>query len=567
MLRASAAALLLAMCVVARGADHPLEAFPDSTGLVVHLKTPQTTLKKAAEFVGKVDESWRAPFDRGTERIGELIYNLKLEGIDVKGDWWVAVFPGPDGEPGVVFAVPVSDASAAKKATGDSFQYASYQNWLLYSDHDASFDAVEKRVKGEGKSIVPVIDRESRRLLDDGDVGVFVNVKQLLVTYKNELDNFKTQAEQGLKQLGQAHPGAPGMNVGAMFSLYGELLKSVLKGLEDSEGFTFAATLGDKGLMLEELFRVKAESEADKFFQSQPPSALTTLDKLPGGQRIYYGLHGDGKSLTQWGMKMSGVMFEGNSEAKKAMEAAAAELAKLKIGGYVGSIAVGDLKDGLFRMTAVSEVDQPEKMRDLYRVMPETFAKLEGLPFKQELKIEKDAEKYGDRSGDIVTIKQEADPKLDPLGMQKQILNLAYGPQGMVTRVVVLKEMLVQTVGGGKPAMEELLKALDGSAVSTADPRAAARQQLSKEANLVFLIDLPGLAVDALGTASQFGQLPIPIDAAGLKGLGIEPSYLGCSVTTEKQGVRAKTHVPLEQLQGIAKLIKQFVRQAGAPPQ
>jgi hypothetical protein len=65
----------------------------------------------------------------------------------------------------------------------------------------------------------------------------------------------------------------------------------------------------------------------------------------------------------------------------------------LKIGSYAFTFAVGDPKEGAMRASIVTEVDQPEKMQEIYRNMPQALSKLEGLPFKREVKVEKDAEK------------------------------------------------------------------------------------------------------------------------------------------------------------------------------
>jgi hypothetical protein len=51
----------------------------------------------------------------------------------------------------------------------------------------------------------------------------------------------------------------------------------------------------------------------------------------------------------------------------------------------------------------------------------------------------------------------------------------------------------------------------------------------------------------------------IPIDADQVKDLQSKPSYFGLSAATEPQGLRVKTVIPVEQMQGIAKIV-QFVQ-------
>jgi len=53
----------------------------------------------------------------------------------------------------------------------------------------------------------------------------------------------------------------------------------------------------------------------------------------------------------------------------------------------------------------------------------------------------------------------------------------------------------------------------------------------------------------------ESGQLPLPIDPGDVKALQGKPSFVGLGATTEPQGLRVKTQVPLEQMQGVAKIV------------
>ena len=58
----------------------------------------------------------------------------------------------------------------------------------------------------------------------------------------------------------------------------------------------------------------------------------------------------------------------------------------------------------------------------------------------------------------------------------------------------------------------------------------------------------------------QSQAVPIPLDAEQVKNLQQKPSFFGISAGTEPQGLRVKTLVPVEQMQGIAR-IANFVQQ------
>lgn len=558
---------MLASAGILRAAADPLEAIPESAGVVVRMKTPKATLGRIADFAGKADPSWKAFLNAGSERLGLLVYNKSLAGVDDKGDWWVAVFPTAGGDPGILFAVPVKDAEAAKKETGTNYQYAKFENWLLYTDHMPTFQAVESRVKGEGKSIAPLIDRVSRGLIDGADVSAYVNAKQLRETYRADLDKAKKEAENGIKNLGNAQPAAPGVDLAAGLAVYGEIAKAAFQAIEDIEGYVIAGSVRDSGLDIEQYLKVTGSSPTDKFLQANTPSELAAINKLPAGQLVYYGMHGDTQSLMDWGMKVTSSMLDSsNNEAKKAYEEIAGEISKLKLGDNVGAFTLGTLDEGLMRFVTLVQVDQPEKMREAFRKTTEAMAKMSVGPIKQEVTIEKDAEKYGERSADIMKLKQEITPETDPFGFAKKMQEMMYGPEGMVTRVVMLKDGVVQTIGGGKEAMEATLKSVDGPSASGADPRKPARDKLSKQANAIVLLNLAGLVTDGLKLAAGSGAVPIPLDAEAIGKLEVKPSYIGTSVTTEAQAVRVKTNVPVEQFQGIAGLVKMFASMAGGPP-
>jgi hypothetical protein len=223
------------------------------------------------------------------------------------------------------------------------------------------------------------------------------------------------------------------------------------------------------------------------------------------------------------------------------------------------------MAEGIMRYATLVQVDQPDKLKEIYRKSSESMSKMTAGPIKQQITIQPDAESYGDRKGDVMTIKQEITPEADPIGIQKKMNEAMFGPGGMVTRVVALKDSVVQTMGGGKEAMDALLKGIDATPGPT-DARKPARDDLTKQANLVLLLDLPGVVVEGVKIAAGSGAMPLPIDAAGLDKLSIKRSFIGTSAVAEAQAVRVKTQIPLEQFKGIAELVKFVQSSMGGPP-
>ena len=85
---------------------------------------------------------------------------------------------------------------------------------------------------------------------------------------------------------------------------------------------------------------------------------------------------------------------------------------------------------------------------------------VKGAGIKQEIEVKQDAEKYGKYSADVTTIKMEAEEEGNPNAeMSLRLMKLMFGPEGMTTRTIFLKDRVVQVIGGSK---EDVGKVLEG---------------------------------------------------------------------------------------------------------
>jgi len=158
-------------------------------------------------------------------------------------------------------------------------------------------------------------------------------------------------------------------------------------------------------------------------------------------------------------------------------------------------------------------------------------------------------------------MKQEIDPAQDPLGMQKKLMDILYGSDGLTTRTVYLKDMIVQTIGG-KAYTQKILKAVtQPAATADAHTQTTARKALGEKANLIGLIDLPRLVLTIAKTAINSGQLPaIPVDTKALTDIELKPSYIGFAVRSETNGLRIRTQIPVEQMISISTLVERVMK-------
>ena len=69
------------------------------------------------------------------------------------------------------------------------------------------------------------------------------------------------------------------------------------------------------------------------------------------------------------------------------------------------------------------------------------------------------------------------------------------------------------------------------------------------------LFDLPGMVNNGMLAATTIPGLPVPFQRAAVEDLQIGRSYTGITAVGEEHAVRIKTKVPVEQFQGVLKLV------------
>lgn len=564
--RIVSASIMLGFLLAVRpvlAADAALEAISSDASVVIRMKAPKATIDKLADFVNQVQPGIGDQIRLQSAVIGLAISNPTLAGVDMSADWWVAVYAtSPDAEPGVVFAIPATDLKAMKEALGSGMKFNEQGKLGVYTENEAAAAKVAARIKGQGKSIATVIEKDSTTVFDRGDLSVFVNIPQLVTVYRDHLTAAKTEATNALENIPETAPGAPGFNPKAMSGMLTKLFGAVFQGLEDTNSLTVSMSISKEAIAFEDLVRVKSSSATDKFLQKSTPSAMPALSTLPAGSLGFFGVHGDMSDLMKFSSLLMSAFSGENAEAAKEMQSVIDGISQLKYGTIATSFSLGNLEQGAIRGVTITEVSEPAKMRDLTQKMFKAMSKVQAGAVKQTYNYKADAEKFGRNSADVVTVTTEATEANDPsIEMVNRMMKSMYGPEGMTTRTVYLRDRVVQTVGGGKEAMSGALAAQEQASASAGGNKVVqqSRSRLSEKANLLVLFDLPGTVAKAITLVAESGLLPIPLDPAVMKGVEIKPSYLGVSVATEPQGVRIKTNIPVEQAQGIARLVQLFM--------
>ncbi len=127
-----------------------------------------------------------------------------------------------------------------------------------------------------------------------------------------------------------------------------------------------------------------------------------------------------------------------------------------------GTLAVGgDLlpdEDTALRYYALSEISPSSVVREAFQNLG-TGLDYEIAGIRQKQTVEMDAETIEGQSVHIFRMEQTMPEGFDPTGMQKAINDKMYGPDGIVQRIVLKDNFVMQTMGGGSESMKRLMTA------------------------------------------------------------------------------------------------------------
>lgn len=546
MVRRSVTALvLLGLLLIQRPvlAEGPLDAVSTDATAVIRIKAPKATTEKMAAFASAVNSDWGDMVKASADKIGVGIKNQNLEGVDRSADWYIAVFAQDEGPPTTLFVIPATNVEMMEKAVGEDMHFTKSGKYGVYTEDEDLFEEVTKHLKSKGKSISTEMDEAAAALFNKGEIGVYVDVAGLVEDHADELD-------EGLKNMPIPPNAAPGVDPEAVEKLVKAMAAAMLQGLKDTESFSLSLGVSKTGISIEELLKVEEDSAFDKLLQKSPPSTIALLGNLPKDAQAYMGVKIDMSGM----MALSKDMMALSPELKKALETSLADLSKVKFGASAVSFSLKPTETGAIETVSITEATPTAKIRDANKKMAVPGG-ITTTGVKQTTTVKTDAEKYGSRSADLVTITYEPTEDADETvsGMIKTMTQTLFGEEGITTRNVYLEDRVVQTLGGGKAAMTKVLGSMDKPATSKAFD--STRALLGAKSNVVVLFDLPSTLLQGIRVAVN-SNLPLPIPAEKLDDVKITSNYLGFSGATEPGGVRLITVIPVEQIKGVWNLFE-----------
>ena len=112
-------------------------------------------------------------------------------------------------------------------------------------------------------------------------------------------------------------------------------------------------------------------------------------------------------------------------------------------------------------------------------------------------------------------------------------------------------DRLLQLLGGTTEDLQPLLNPVPWTDANLLD----ARKRLYPTANLVMFADVPDLLLSSTRLLAESPMVPLPLSVEQLAQLVIQPSYAGTSISLENGELNARTNLPAEMFQQIARAV------------
>lgn len=548
--------ILTLLLPTVRAQESGLELIPETAAAVIRIQAPEQITTDLVEFINKVQPGFGGLAEAQLPMaFGQAIKNPQLAGVDQSKDWYVALFVDDSGEPKGVLILPVTDANEAKGAMEETFEFLEHETWLICSPEGRFFDDFEELKNGKLKSAASLLDDQLEAIVMQGHVTFALNAVLLRETFADELNSADDRLEELIQAMGeQIQQASPAIDMEYVLDVYRDLGKTALQAVNDSESYALSIKVTDNALKIDQLLTVGEETATAAFFATQPVSEMSSLKSVPEGLMGYLGIHGDPSSLLTWSKSVVEKVIK--NEEQKALTLKALE--SLKESEFGTLAAGGDLlpeEETAMRYFSIAEIAPAQKIRDMMKSLG-NGVEYEVAGIEQQLTYEPDAEKIGDQSVDIYRVKQTIPAGLDPTGLQKKINEKLYGSDGIVQRILLKENVMLQTMGGGLDAMKQLVESPEWQEESLL----AARARQHEKANLVVLVDLPNSVYKFAKLIIGTGALPIPIQSEQIEGLELPASYSGFSLAVEDNRLSTTTNVSVETFQGFVRMAM-FIQQ------
>ncbi len=530
-----------------QAADSPLSQISNEADVVIRIRAFDTTVQNIAALANAVQPGAGDMVSQNATLFGPIVSNPALSGVDRTKDFYLVLFMREEGEPKALFAIPTTDGPALQKALPENFESQVREDWVFYADKDhgvpPAVSAAESLATLMAKSV------SANEVFEKSDVGLHINVSHIADIYNAQILEARLKFEEGI-QKGLNTPGVE--NAESVVEILKLGADMAFKLLEDTETFTIGVNASESGLVIEDYIDFQESSDIAAFLKKQPKSKFTALTKLGAGLPLYMGISAEFAELAQATEKFTALLYK-DEAVRQGMKDYIGAMKTLQITSAVMSFDLASGTKGMLRTTGVFETKKAAELLATGRKFATLSKSITVGEMTQETTLVPDAETVGTHKIDLMTITQKVDPNQPGAATQAMITGLMFGAKGMQTRMTALADGYLQVQGGDKDTMGAAIKAYEAKSNSLTEARAG----MADESHLLMLLDLPGLVRNGMlaATTINIPGFAIPFQRAAVEDLQISPSYTAVTAVGEEHAVRIKTKVPVEQFQGVLKLV------------
>ena len=274
---------------------------------MIRIRAFDATVEKVAALANEVQPGIGDLVTQNATLFGLALSNPTLAGVDRSKDFYLVLYAREDVEPKVLFAIPTTDGPALQKGLPANFVSEVRDSWVFYADKDHGVPEAAT----ESDSLWSSLARsKAHGVLEDSDIGLFVNVEHLTQVYdakiKEGCAKFEEQVQQGLKT-----PGVENAESAV------EILKMeadlAFQLLEETDALTVGINASSAGLEIVDYFDFDAESEVAAFLKKQPTSKFDSLSKLGAGLPVYLGVSADFSEVAKLAQKFTTSLYKEKS--------------------------------------------------------------------------------------------------------------------------------------------------------------------------------------------------------------------------------------------------------------
>ena len=521
--------------------DSPWDLFSSDVGVLIRVHEPDRTIEKVAALAESIQPGMGDLVQQQAQMLGQAISNPEMIGVDQSRDWYAGVYVQQYSPPIIVFAIPAVNADDMVSVLEDEMTTRVEGRWVLYTDAESFPNSSEERASAE-------LNEAFKTAVESSDLTVFVNADRLADVFAEQINLAEDRALEVLNSRRFLLPDM-GVDTTVLMNFYSQFLQMFYQGIRDSKALTLAVALDEETVAIDEHLEFKEDSAASRFIANYPPESMPAIRKLPTGAEIYFGLAHTAE-WTKWNMELNLALLN-PSDVEEEVKDLIGRIGSLDFGPYLSCVDMSRSSGGMFRTGAIVEVSPLDAAKSFLRDSNGQIESFDLPGVTQIITDEIGVEKYGSRDGDLLTIEQAFEDGPGGAGLETRIQELLFGGGTIETRTVWLDDSYVQSTGGGREYMETLLKAVDSE---DSQPIEKFSRPLPEESLFMVYIDLPGVIAATLDAVGESGMAPIAIDTATIDSLGIETSYLGVSISSEKNAFTCQTCVPHKLIRGMTQL-------------